>query len=784
MSKIPGLERSQIESELARRRADDPLLVWIPHDKQSAFINEVMGKPGGETWFAAANRCITPWSPLEMGSSTRLPAELIGEKGFDVRSWDGGSQCTKKASPLFLKGIEPAFRFHLDNGEAFEATRRHRVLTPSGWISLGSIMTTQDDRHYLGIDEGLMANCGKANRRYDQQPQTAINTDRAILPQEADVRKQDLLRHVHVDVTVPTPARIHACLESFPLSTPDDPDLLSALFSLWTTNSVYTSDQQRSYPLPNAVIQQGASNPVQEVELCREILNQSDDDHAYYCLPFAIPLSGNVKLIGYQNIGMRPIIDFTVESTHCYMASGVVHHNSGKTNAGAYCGSGLARFGNQLARWQNLGDGIQVRDTATMGLVVSLDYPNSRDVVQPYYFDNGYKRHDLKSFIPDREIKHWDKQANILRLKNGSIIGFKSAETGAAKAQGREAEWVHFDEVPPKDYYDETTIRIGAKPLKIFGTCTILPPPGQAGGVSWLFSEIIRPWQEGILKHVKVFGASIYDNPHVNQEEITRLESRFPPETNEGRIRLGGEYLPGIGGARAYPNFDRAIHVAAQGPLLPYQPICWAWDFNVVPLISLVGQRDGNMFRFHREMTMEPGNIPEMCEQFMENHATHKGEIWVYGDASGGNRSAQTAGSDYKLILTTMRRYSRPVKLKVPLANPGVIDRLNSVNHNLKDSQGIIQVQIDPSCKELIADLEMVMRDPRTNSIKKSSDPKDPYSRRTHASDGAGYWIHKESPVKDTAPQPLNRSQMTNKNPGYSFGRSDRTRSPGVRRNR
>ena len=29
-----------------------------------------------------------------------------------------------------------------------------------------------------------------------------------------------------------------------------------------------------------------------------------------------------------------------------------------------------------------------------------------------------------------------------------------------------------------------------------------------------------------------------------------------------------------------------------------------------------------------------------------------------------------------------------------------------------------------------------------------------------------------------------NRQQMTNKNPSYSFGRSDRTRSPGVRRNR
>lgn len=458
-------------------------------------------------------------------------------------------------------------------------------------------------------------------------------------------------------------------------------------------------------------------------------------------------------------------------------------NRAGKTNAGAFCGSALARFGNQYARWQNLGQGIEVRDVATMGLVVSLDYPNSRDVVQPYYFDNGYKRQDLQSFIPAREIKHWDKQANILRLKNGSMIGFKSAETGAQKAQGRQADWAHFDEVPPKDYYDETTIRVGAKPLKIFGTCTILPPPGQAGGVSWLYSQVIKPWMEGKLTRVNVFGASIYDNPHLNSDEILRLEARFPPTTNEGRIRLGGEYLPGIGGVRAYPQFDATIHVAKQDKPMPYQPLCWSWDFNVSPLISHVGQRDGQIFRFHHELVMDPGNIPEMCELFMEQYATHKGEVWIYGDASGNGRTPQTSQSDYRLILQTMRRYSRPVKLKVPLANPGVIDRLNSVNHNMKDTQGVIRVQIDPSCVELIADLEEVLRDPRTNGIKKSTDPKDPYSRRTHASDGAGYWIFKEAPVRDAPPDRTPNTSMTNTKPGYQFGRQG-IKAPGVRRSR
>lgn len=37
-----------------------------------------------------------------------------------------------------------------------------------------------------------------------------------------------------------------------------------------------------------------------------------------------------------ERIGCQPFYDFTVHGTHCYIASGVVHHNSGKTEAAAY----------------------------------------------------------------------------------------------------------------------------------------------------------------------------------------------------------------------------------------------------------------------------------------------------------------------------------------------------------------------------------------------------------------------------------------------------------------
>ena len=61
-------------------------------------------------------------------------------------------------------------------------------------------------------------------------------------------------------------------------------------------------------------------------------------------------------------------------------------NRSGKSDAGAYAGSFLARFGNQdpnLPYIRAKGSNIEVKDRATSGWVSDLDFPTSRDVIQP-----------------------------------------------------------------------------------------------------------------------------------------------------------------------------------------------------------------------------------------------------------------------------------------------------------------------------------------------------------------------------------------------------------------
>lgn len=429
----------------------------------------------------------------------------------------------------------------------------------------------------------------------------------------------------------------------------------------------------------------------------------------------------------------------------------IAANRSGKSEAGAYVGATLARFGRpDGGKWDNPGATVQVRDRSTSGWVSALDFPMSRDVIQPKYFNNGFQKSGSRPpFIPDHEIEHWNNEAQVLKLKNGSIIGFKSAEAGRRKYQGTDRDWIHLDEEHPYEIYEEIVIRVGERPLILFCTCTILPPEGQQQTVSWVFPKIIQPWKDGLLPDHGLYGASIYDNPGIDRSEIARLESIYPLGTPSRRIRLEGAWLPGIGGARVYGNFDRLIHVSAKlPPINQRMPLLWTWDFNVEPMVSLVAQLQGYTYNFYKELILDDGNIADMCDLFYHHFPEHGAEVWIYGDSTGEGRSNQTGQSNYWTIMNEMKQYGA-LRMKVPTENPRVPDRINAVNRLLRDEDGLVRIQVHPDCKELIMDLEGVLFDPKmAGKILKIRNKKDPYFRRTHTSDAAGYLLAFEEPVR------------------------------------
>lgn len=433
-------------------------------------------------------------------------------------------------------------------------------------------------------------------------------------------------------------------------------------------------------------------------------------------------------------------------------------NRSGKSDAASFCGASLARFGKQSPRYQSAVDGVQVVPPSVLtGWVISRTVRNSIGVIQPKYFNNHLAIDPGHApFIPEREIENWSATHSILTLKNGNFVCFPSVESGAERAAGPALDWAQFDEEPEEPFYEEITLRVGGgRNLMIFGAATLLPPEGEPGGVSWMFDRKIKPWQAGKTPRIAIYGASIYDNPHIARAEIARLESLYPEGSPSRAIRLDGEFRPGMQGTRAYGAFDRRLHVRPQPTIPPRRPLVWMLDFNVEPMISLIGSMEGRLFRVHHELVVEDdASVEQMVDTFKRKVPQHFGPIWVYGDASGRARHAVVGRSEYSLLVNFMASYGTPVTLKVPEKNPFVPDRVNAVNHVLRGEKGEIDLEVDPSCEELIDDLEQVQRS-KDGGIRKSSDRKERYSRRTHASDALGYWLHYERPIRRASHLPF-----------------------------
>ena len=200
-------------------------------------------------------------------------------------------------------------------------------------------------------------------------------------------------------------------------------------------------------------------------------------------------------------------------------------------------------------------------------------------------------------------------------------------------------------------------------------------------------------------------------------------------------------------GAVAYPNFRVGLHLVTGLVARPGLPLCLCVDFNVSPMVWVVGQVWGGIAHFFDEIRQDPATVEGMVNEFRNRYPSHPADIIVYGDATG-KRRGQTAKSDYYLLEMAFRGYVSEPKMRVPVANPYIKERLNAFNRRLLGPDNAPGLFIDRErCPELVKDMQEVVLDKAGSGLHKVSDRKQSYSDRTHASDAAGYWIAREWPV-------------------------------------
>lgn len=246
-----------------------------------------------------------------------------------------------------------------------------------------------------------------------------------------------------------------------------------------------------------------------------------------------------------------------------------------------------------------------------------------------------------------------------------------------------------------------------------------------------------------------IYIASTRDNIHVGRFIEDQLSNLSPDLIKQ---YVDGEAI-NIRGARAYSFFDRATHIGPPDlkPCLGV-PLSLCADFNIRPgMHVLLGQYDKTRDHFYflheiHDPRMDTRMAMTRAVQWVEGIGginQFKG-LLVFGDATGRSQWAGTSESCYTVLMQCLN--ASPLKgrykLKVPINNPPLMDRINAGNSALMDVGGQAHVTIHPSCKGLIADFERTKWDDRGKELDKRDE------KISHFTDAGTYWIHRRRPVR------------------------------------
>lgn len=199
-------------------------------------------------------------------------------------------------------------------------------------------------------------------------------------------------------------------------------------------------------------------------------------------------------------------------------------------------------------------------------------------------------------------------------------------------------------------------------------------------------------------------------------------------------------------GAVYYP-FNRKIHCVPT-EYDPKRPLCFCFDFNVEPGVSVVLQETARGTEVLGEVHIpRNSNTIAVCNKLKADWGHHTGPIHIYGDASGGARgTAQVEGSDWDLIRKELPGAQFFLKRK----NPPERSRINAVNSRLLSASGVSRIFISnaPNLVECFEGTRLL--EGGSGEIDKKATP-----HLTHQTDAFGYYVEYRHPVVTGAPTPV-----------------------------
>jgi phage terminase large subunit-like protein len=161
-------------------------------------------------------------------------------------------------------------------------------------------------------------------------------------------------------------------------------------------------------------------------------------------------------------------------------------------------------------------------------------------------------------------VKEWKIDAGGGRI---SKIAFKSYEQGREKFQGAGKVLIWFDEEPPKDIFDECSVREEAG-IPLFIILTMTP----VLGMTWVYNEIYLNTSNPDLF---ISEAEWNDNPWLMEDQKEAMRRRLTPQAL--LVREKGKFVKQTGLVASW--FNRQIHVV-EIKEMPFGDTLFGLDFG------------------------------------------------------------------------------------------------------------------------------------------------------------------------------------------------------------
>ena len=329
---------------------------------------------------------------------------------------------------------------------------------------------------------------------------------------------------------------------------------------------------------------------------------------------------------------------------------------------------------------------------------------------------------DLLTFLRDRR---WLKKVNVSELTftlvNGSVIMIRSADNPDS-IRGIGVDFVVIDEAADIPRLDDTWKAVIRPTLSDReGHALIIGSPKGRNFFYDMYNTVGTDWQS--WQFTTLAGGN------VSEEEIEAAKKDLDDRTFRQEFLAEWIDFQGL----IYYNFsDDNIK---EMPLPQQFVLEIGSDFNIDPMVSVLGFKHAGGLHIFDEIEMYGSNTFEMVAEINQRYPSHKKN--VYPDAAGQARKTSAMGGITDHVIMKNAGY----KLIVGNQNPSVKDRLAAVNSAFKSATGITKLTIDPKCKGLIESL-------RKHTYREGTKQPDKNSGFDHFGDSLGYCVNSMFPIR------------------------------------